>query len=93
MRKAAEAGGFVVGYLLGALAVLAFAAGLMALLMAVLAFPLGHALLTTALIFGLIWWLLSRPEDAPDLEMNTSVWNDEDVDDDLSTTEPAKEKL
>jgi len=88
-----QKGGFVVGYLLGALAVLALAAGTLTFLMFVLAFPLPHALLTVALIFGLILWLLTRPEDAPDLEMNTSVWNDEDVDDDLSTTEPAKEKL
>jgi flagellar biosynthesis component FlhA len=93
MRKAAERGGFVVGYLIGALAVLAFAGGLMAFMMVVLAFPLAHALLTITLIFGLIWWLLSRPEEAPELEMNTSVWNDEDIDEDLATAEPIKENL
>lgn len=74
--------GFVLGYIIGSLAVLAVAAGLMALMMLVLAFPLGHALLTLTLIFGLVWWLLTRPDDAPDLEMNTSAWDDEEVDED-----------
>jgi hypothetical protein len=70
----------VVGYVISILLLIAFSAGVLALLILVLAFSWPQALLCLAVVLGGGYLLASREPPARDLDMNESVWYDDETD-------------